>query len=149
MSHKKLVDITEYHMYEYFSTLKVAPKILNVKAIVNMLEIETVKYPMTLSEYVDGGGDLETFQDQISKLIDIIHKNKILHGDLHSNNIVVNPETHDVRIIDFGESRNFNDIDDCDLDQFNRFLQPEEPFQCLNDVIQFEKEMYLRDFKNF
>ena len=147
MSHKKLVNLSEYNLYEHFSTLKVAPKILNVKAIVNMLEIETVKYPMTLSEYVDGGGDLETFQDQISRLISINHKNKILHGDLHSNNIVVNPETHKVRIIDFGESREFNYI--YDLDQLNRFLQPENPFQSLNDVIEFEKEMYLRDFKNF
>lgn len=144
MSIKKRVNKREYEFTKLFANI--APSISDVKPIGAAFDITLVKYPMTLSGYVDNGGDLKRFQPHIEKLINTIHHNKVLHGDLHSDNIVVNPETNEVKIIDYGRSRYFSEVTPSVIQQFNEFLEPEEPFQTLNDIITFERTMYLRDF---
>ena len=70
-------------------------------------------YPTDLGDYIENN-DITTVQElndklgfdienQISSMIDKIHSLGILHGDLHAKNIVINPQTKDVRIIDFDD----------------------------------------------
>src|SRR3989338_4593133 len=44
-----------------------------------------------------------------NKLMELYNLN-IFHGDIHEENIVINPETEQVRLIDFGRSKFFNEI---------------------------------------
>jgi serine/threonine protein kinase len=44
-------------------------------------------------------------KDKIKQALEFIHSKNIYHGDLHDDNIMIHPETLDVRIIDFGYCR--------------------------------------------
>ena len=71
------------------------------------------KYPTTIGQYIDmlneerntfiTESDIGEIAVKIYSLIDTLHSMGILHGDLHAENIVFDPETKDVRIIDFEE----------------------------------------------
>jgi serine/threonine protein kinase len=39
---------------------------------------------------------------ELLKQVQLLHKNKIVHTDLKGNNVMINPITNEVRIIDFG-----------------------------------------------
>lgn len=63
------------------------------------------KYPMDLGTYIDINkittlGMLGDIPERIENLINKLHDNGIFHGDLHVNNIVIDPETKEVRLID-------------------------------------------------
>lgn len=50
--------------------------------------------------------------DQILKAIQYMHKMNIVHRDLNVNNILINPETEEIKLIDFGLSRKISpDVD--------------------------------------
>jgi serine/threonine protein kinase len=48
---------------------------------------------------------------KIERLIKEMHENNVSHQDLHSKNIMIHPETLDVKIIDFGECSDYNPDD--------------------------------------
>ncbi len=146
MSFKKRVDKREYEFTKLFSELEIAPPILEVKPMGTYFEILLLKYPMTFSEYIDNGGNLEKYRQHIDQLINTIHQHGVIHGDLHSDNIVLNPGTEEIKIIDYGQSRYFREVNPSVIQELNEFLEPNEPFHSLNDIMEFEKTMYLRDF---
>jgi serine/threonine protein kinase len=47
--------------------------------------------------------DKQMVQEKIKEALKFIHQQKISHGDIHGDNILVHPETLDVRFIDFGQ----------------------------------------------
>lgn len=63
---------------------------------------------ISLKEYARGNSlDLETFfqiATKISDLLFTIHKSKVIHKDIKPENIIINPNSLDVKIIDFGIS---------------------------------------------
>ncbi len=89
--------------------------------------------------------DVKLYDKEIALQIQKLHNMGILHDDLHGNNIVINPENGDVKIIDFGNSYFFEEIDDDVINELNSFLEREEPFNNLEDVLLFELGMYKRD----
>ena len=153
MSYKKRImggrgqsPYREYESTKLFSDLGIAPLILDVKPIGSYFDLTMQKYPKTFSEYVDNGGDLEKYRQRIDHLINNIHQHGVIHGDLHSDNIVLNPETEEVKIIDYGRSRYFREVTPAVIQELNKFLEPNKPFESLNDIVKFERIMYLRDF---
>ena len=48
------------------------------------------------------GAELATVHKQVFETIDKLHRAGVVHNDIHTENIMVNPETLDVKIIDFG-----------------------------------------------
>ena len=83
------------------------------------------KYPTDLGDYIDEN-DIKSEEElidrlgfNITKLIDdmitVIHNIDILHGDLHAKNIVINPDTKDVRIIDFAECSSISSMTQRDM----------------------------------
>lgn len=113
INYTKLMFKDEYKITKIMSEKRIAPSILNVKIInPDTYEVTMVKYPMTLDKFYEQHKDINMFNnkynDKIIKLIDQIHKENIIHADLHGENIVINPETNEIRIIDFGSSYFFN-----------------------------------------
>jgi tRNA A-37 threonylcarbamoyl transferase component Bud32 len=78
--------------------------------------------------------------------INHLHSLNVYHGDLHTHNIVINPDTGDIRIIDFGESRLINELSDKDIKYFNKFLEPTEPFTCPQDMLAYERTNWISDY---
>lgn len=52
--------------------------------------------------------------NQILVALYYLHKMNIIHGDLNVNNILINPETEEIKIVDFGLSRKISDELDID-----------------------------------
>ncbi|MFA6089425.1 MAG: serine/threonine-protein kinase [Candidatus Woesearchaeota archaeon] len=102
--------------------------------------LKTKKYPYTWGEMLEMGYDMTIYKKKLAKLIDLMHEHGIFHNDMHDNNVVVDPDTKDVRIIDLGISMTiFEVIDDEKTDQ-----------DYISDRISREKIMdreILNDFK--
>jgi serine/threonine protein kinase len=142
----KVINEHEFMLLKMASEAKIAPKIKKITELPgNRYRIILAKYPMTLEEFRDQGGDIEEFEDRINKLIKDLHFLGIFHGDLHANNIVIDPDNGLIKIIDFGKSilfREFKDNPEKYLKEYTDFLEPDEPFDSLDDMLEFEETMY-------
>jgi tRNA A-37 threonylcarbamoyl transferase component Bud32 len=143
-AHTKIVGYAEIKFLQLASEADIAPKILAIRNINKQdYEVTMEKYPTTLLQYHDAGGDISPYKKKISELVNRLHDIDILHGDLHGNNIVINPETEEVKLIDFGRSYFMDEITPIVLKQLSKFL--DKDFTSVDDVMAFEKVMYLRD----
>jgi len=84
--------------------------------------------------------------NKILDLIDQLHSLDIFHGDLHTSNIVFNPETDDVRLIDFGESRRISQMSKKDISYFNEFFDLDTPLTTINQFVEFERTNWILDY---
>lgn len=62
---------------------------------------------ITLQEFID---DYKVSQEhhneianRITNAVDLIHEHNLAHGDLYERNILINPKTLDIKLIDFGK----------------------------------------------
>lgn len=89
----KLMDDDELEMFLLANSLGLTPEIIKIDGN----NVTMKKYECTL-------GLIKEYQ-QYSKIVDDLitklHDNHILHGDLHSYNIVVNLQPLDIKLIDF------------------------------------------------
>lgn len=145
MTYNKTVSQRELNFFQKLSELELAPEILDIQLRGQYYILKYQKYPMTLMEYYDENNSLGPFENKLLNLIDELHKHCILHGDLHGNNVVVDPKTTDIRLIDFGRSYHFDEVDNDVIKHLNDFLKPDKIFLTLDDIVKFEKIMYLRD----
>ncbi len=111
----------------------------------------TKAYPMTLAAYIDANdittvaqlGDIAaTIDDKIGRLHDL----GIVHMDLHTQNIVIDPATGDVRLIDLGMARWIRDLHEGDMLDCTTFL----PGFCYGtdykgDIMAYEYRMWRMD----
>lgn len=141
---KKNVSEGEYVLTKKASEHGIAPDIISYDN--GSLKLE--KYPMTLLDYIDNGGELtKNIKNNIYSKVRELHKLGIYHGDLHSNNIVIEPETEEIKIIDFERSMLFEDMyEDREeiIKKINSFLEIE--FNTVEEIIDFDFYMYERDF---
>ncbi len=111
------------------------------------------KYPTDLGEYIDKNkikshDELkEKLGFDISKRIDPmiteLHENDILHGDLHTKNIVINPDTKDVRIIDFAYCSSISRMTKRDMKDRIDFWNTYEETKITKDkLLGHEKRMW-------
>lgn len=93
--------------------------------------------PLNKTKYILSKKNRFLISKKIYNSILIIHKKKMTHNDLKPGNIMVNPETLDVRIIDFGSSTIFY----SDKDKFC----PEEIGYTPGYITINPKKKYLKD----
>lgn len=141
--YQKVVSKRELEFTRKAADLGVAPQILRVEKVPTRgpketFRIFTERYDMTLEEYHDRGGNVEIFGEEVEKLVHRLHGAGILHGDLHANNIVC--KGLEVKLIDFGSSYHFREIDRNVLNELERFL--EKDFPGVEAVKGWEREMW-------
>lgn len=105
-------------------------------------QLHTKKYPTTLGDWLDGGKSIKSVSAKISKMIDSMHKRGILHGDLHANNIVCNPDTGDIKFIDFAEAMYIDELSSQAIARIAKFWDAELPIVTLEDLLAYEKGMW-------
>ena len=79
--------------------------------------IQLSKYPTDLGDYIENNNITSTTElnnmlgfnidEKISDMIDELHNYGIIHGDLHENNIVINPTSKDVKFIDLDSNYSY------------------------------------------
>lgn len=103
------------------------------------------RYPMTVGQYIDenNGKDFSILTTKIYTLIDKLHSKGVFHGDLHAENIVLDPITMDVRIIDFedGRTRMIDSIKKTDIKKIREFFDTEE-VNTIDELIEYERNMW-------
>ena len=77
---------------------------------------------------------------KISEAVSFLHENFIVHRDLTLDNILINPETFDVKIIDFGLSESNVGPND--------FEDPEGNIKFRPPALDIFQNMYVSDFWN-
>lgn len=150
ISHTKKMKPSELFIYKKCSQAGISPRILSVTSHGRDKLVTTEAYPTTLLAYAKSGNTVtEELAHHIDLQIQKLHDLGVIHGDLHGNNILLNPGSDEpenvVKIIDFGESLLFNKCDQAALDHLNDFIDPDTPFRTREDVLEYEKEMYKRD----
>ena len=86
--------------------------------------MDYLKNYITLDIYLENtktNRDVSIFS-KIIKLIEKINKENFIHGDLHSNNIMINKTLTRFYIIDFGYSVNYNKKNNINLNNIPRYL---------------------------
>lgn len=86
---------------------------------------------------------------QLLKGLAYIHSKNIVHGDIHGGNILIDPETHLIKYIDFEQScyvgKNEHEIPLCDnINSSALFLSPEQVAFSTSgkpDIVTYEKTM--------
>jgi len=93
-------------------------------------------YPGTLYEYLENTKDTKIFK-KVSEKVKKLHELGILHGDLHQNNIVMNPSTKDVRIIDLGNSCYISELTVEDAQNDTLFWK--RTFSTVKELVEHEE----------
>lgn len=77
--------------------------------------LKTEKYPLNLLQYLRtvASQKQESIKNSLCRAIGIMHSKGIIHGDLHLENVVINPDTQDVKIIDFDCSYLMSNLQHC------------------------------------
>lgn len=167
-SFRKLIDLRELNFIKLNEDIH--PKYTIEKINSKQAIIKMEKYPMTLrtfntivrysendqKEFPKSNGVickisekfdnldqiLDYFYTKVDDMIDIIHSRNMIHGDLHSDNVIVDPETGDCKIIDFGRSYFIKELNDDKILKLGEFMGSQEPFTSLNQLMAYEHIMY-------
>ena len=155
--HEKIINKQELKFYKIVEKEGIAPKIIEViklKFSDKKYLLKTLKYPYTLREYCELLSTdytteetnliLRPYYQQVNNIIDQLHNMGILHGDFHSDNIVVNPDDNTVKIIDFGRTRFIKDIDLSEFGGIVDFMNVhhKNPIRTIDQLLNLEKRMY-------
>ena len=110
------------------------------------------RYPLTLAAYIEQNDitsieQLGWITDAIDDKIGRLHELGIVHMDLHTQNIVIDPLAHDVRLIDLGMSRWIRTLCEGDMLDCIQFL----PGFCYGsdykgDLMAYEYRMWKMDY---
>ncbi len=105
----KVISATELRILKIASDHNISPKLISSQPIENNEFLsETELYPLTLIDL-----PLEQrkiYANSIKDLVQQLHQLQIFHSDITEENIVIDPQTNQVKIIDFGLSKFFSDI---------------------------------------
>lgn len=119
-------SLRELEIHTKLSQLDVAPVIIKIQKfrydnfllsnmkekslVYNKYVIDTVKYYYTLTTFCKKYDYTitnipEWLSKKLLEKINIMHNNDIIHNNLNGNNILINPDIQDIRIIDFSQSQ--------------------------------------------
>jgi tRNA A-37 threonylcarbamoyl transferase component Bud32 len=143
----KKLNTNEYEFLEKLEYTNIIPTIYDL----SHKSLTDERYETTLEDYIVDNNitkleQLGIIPTLIYKLIDRIHKLGIVHGDLHTNNIVINTKNNDVRLIDFSESKWVSDMDEACIINYNVLFEPEVPFKTLEDLMKYELVNWINDY---
>jgi len=124
MIYIKDVRIPELEITQIASDNNISPKLLRVTPYIG--ESDVPRKVMELELYPTILDDLpriewKKYEVNILEKLDQLHKLEIIHGDISEENIVLNLETKEVRLIDFGLSHHVKDILVSDLDMIYEY----------------------------
>ena len=97
------------------SHLNICPKVLSYQGEIMIIQ----KYPRVLIDEPSWS----KYQMKIVNLVQQLHAIGILHADISEENIVLNPITQEVRLIDFGMSRWIEDIQTHELNEYYSYRE--------------------------
>lgn len=143
----KYVDLKEVMLMNELKGTNITPDFEVEKS--DSLELpyilKTKKYPYTWEDYESSGFSTQPFKPQLKKLIDKMHDAGVIHHDLHGGNIVLDPETGDVRIIDLGESRTIADIplNNGVMDSYNKCITFDK------DILMSKEDYHALQMENY
>jgi len=101
-SHQNIVSL-----HHYFFTKRDSGKIDSVYLVMDFVQ-------MNLRQYIEGTTTLihpdtvKKIMRQVIDAVDYLHTNLILHRDIKPDNILIDPISNDIKLIDFGLSRRFH-----------------------------------------
>ena len=112
---KEDLDIfkTELFIYLLGQQKKIGfiPKLIDYDC--SKLVLKTENVGITLEEYCESEDDLDDFLPQIKKIYNKFIKVGYYHNDLRYKNIIINPESKKLYLIDFEfTDTKYNDLDD-------------------------------------
>lgn len=114
-TYTKRVSNRELQFYIRASDAGIAPPILGIKSGENQkYDLITQKMPIVLIDVMRTDLAKEILI-KASDLVDRLHEIGILHNDLSEENIVYDPETERVYLIDFGLSREISSIQEEEI----------------------------------
>lgn len=124
----------------YFNRLLINTDIIP-QTIINGNNIIMKKYPTTIGDYLDEYGEFPDMAEyKIHGLLCKLHIMGILHGDAHPFNFVYDPETQDIRLIDFGKSYLFTELNSDVFEDISSFW--ETKVTNIDEAILYENKMY-------
>jgi len=127
----KEVNEHEFLITSIASRVGICPKLISWKCVDDEYTINLEKYPKTLSD-VTGWSN---YKKKAVELLNKLHSLEIVHCDIYEHNIVVNPDTNDVKLIDFGLSEWYNDIKGENINYYGTSISVEELFKEEMDVL--------------
>lgn len=142
--HGKVCSSTlEFEIYELLRGTGIVPDFVSVEDC-----IYSILYPTTLADYVEGANppsseQLTLIHNKIDQLVYKLHSAGVLHGDLHGHNVVLNPDTLDVRLIDLEHAQLIADLWDdptSHLEFFNDFW--DSNYTNVPEMLNHEYSMY-------
>ena len=143
----KTVEKRELDFLLKLEGLEITPKLLKYEinnTEENSYDVYIEEYPWTLSQYADIPEIFNKYHEKIKDLITKLHDLNIYHGDLTFDNIVIDIDNDKVRLIDFGESLYFHEINDNYITKVIKNLQTEETCKTFDDIIDAEFTLYKR-----
>tara|TARA_B110000971_G_scaffold17650_1_gene16251 strand:+ start:4368 stop:4802 length:435 start_codon:yes stop_codon:yes gene_type:complete len=114
---KEDLDIFKTELFIYLlgkqKKMEFIPKLIYYDC--SKLVLKTENVGITLEEYCESGDDLDDFLPQIKKIYNKFIKVGYYHNDLRYKNIIINPDSKKLYLIDF----EFTDTKEKDLDDEN------------------------------
>lgn len=104
--YSKLVNEKEFLLTMIASEENISPKLISWENYEGEFLIHLEKYPKTLMDEPIWG----IYKNKCIKLVEKLHSLEIFHSDIKEDNIVVDPFTKEVKLIDFGRSCWIKDI---------------------------------------
>src|SRR3989339_506724 len=71
-----------------------------------------------LRDVLERGDDYQQFARDVGRKVGLMHKNHMIHGDLTTSNMIVQPEKREITFIDFGLSVFTEKVEDKAVDLF-------------------------------
>lgn len=133
----KCANKTEREIVKIIKDFNICPRVLRFNG--NTIEYE--KYDCTLSDFLYSNKEkslISEIKQQCYNLINSLHLNCILHGDIHTENIVINLLTMEVKLIDFGLSSLFSQVDNKKMQIYNSLYQINPHAKTIDDLIKWE-----------
>ncbi len=164
LNHQEVVKVLQPNVSKYQVALSYLQneyeltKNLENKGVRRALRLDSFdQKPALFLEYVEGIS-LRKFDQklsileivhliiQLSECLDYIHQQKIIHKDINSNNIIINPENHKVTLIDFGISsrvtqKEYHLGNPKHLEGTLKYISPEQTGR-VNKVIDYRTDLY-------
>jgi tRNA A-37 threonylcarbamoyl transferase component Bud32 len=112
---KEDLDIFKTELFIYLlgkqKKMEFIPKLIDYDC--SKLVLKTENVGITLEEYCESGDDLDDFLPQIKKIYNKFIKVGYYHNDLRYKNIIINPDSKKLYLIDFEfTDTKYNDVDD-------------------------------------